>query len=88
MLLVQAKVLDRDGHDIMQCPKGWQYIADMANTDVRSVHKATHISLIPRLLPQFIWKNWVWARQRGKTQLHDSLCDVLVLMLNSDIKLL
>ena len=31
---MQAKVLDRDGHDVMQCPKGWQYIADMANTDV------------------------------------------------------
>lgn len=29
----QAKVLDRDGHERMQCPKGWQYIADMANTD-------------------------------------------------------
>ena len=24
----------RDGQDVMQCPKGWQYIADMANTDV------------------------------------------------------
>ena len=32
--VVRAKVLDRDGHDDMQCPKGWQYIADMANTDV------------------------------------------------------
>jgi len=31
---VQAKVLDRDGHDVMQCSKEWQYIADMANTDV------------------------------------------------------
>ena len=31
---MQAKVLDGDGHDIMQCPKGLQYIADMANTDV------------------------------------------------------
>lgn len=31
----QAKVMDRDGHVLMECPKGWQYIADMANTDVR-----------------------------------------------------
>ncbi|CAI8014425.1 WD repeat-containing protein 70 [Geodia barretti] len=28
----QAKVLDRDGHNKMQCPKGWQYIIDMTNT--------------------------------------------------------
>ena len=28
-------VLDRDGRVLMECPKGWQYIADMANTDVR-----------------------------------------------------
>ena len=34
-LIIQAKVLDRDGHVLMECPKGWQYIADMANTDVR-----------------------------------------------------
>ena len=27
--------MDRDGHVLMECPKGWQYIADMANTDVR-----------------------------------------------------
>ena len=74
MLLVQAKVLDRDGHDIMQCPKGWQYIADMANTDVRSVHKATHITLIPRLLLQFSWK----AGCGLVKELHDSSCDVLV----------
>ena len=36
IFFVQAKVLDRDGHVLMECPKGWQYIADMANTDVRS----------------------------------------------------
>ena len=35
LLFAQAKVLDRDGHVLMECPKGWQYIADMANTDVR-----------------------------------------------------
>ena len=34
-MTVQAKVLDRDGRVLMECPKGWQYIADMANTDVR-----------------------------------------------------
>ena len=30
----QAKVLDRDGHNKMECPKGWQYNTDMAHTDV------------------------------------------------------
>ena len=33
---MQVKVLDRDGHNAMQCPKGWQCIADMANTNVSS----------------------------------------------------
>ncbi|KAM6987183.1 WD repeat-containing protein 70 [Aplochiton taeniatus] len=28
----QAKVLDRDGFNVMECPKGDQYIVDMANT--------------------------------------------------------
>lgn len=28
----QAKVLDRDGFEVMECPKGDQYIADMAKT--------------------------------------------------------
>ncbi|CAB1318350.1 unnamed protein product, partial [Coregonus sp. 'balchen'] len=28
----QAKVLDRDGFPVMECPKGDQYIVDMANT--------------------------------------------------------
>ncbi|CAG0881675.1 unnamed protein product, partial [Cyprideis torosa] len=28
----QAKVLDRDGFEVMECVKGYQYIADMANT--------------------------------------------------------
>ena len=27
-------MLDRDGHNKMQCPKGWQYIIDMTNTKV------------------------------------------------------
>ena len=36
LCIAQAKVLDRDGHVLMECPKGWQYIADMANTDVSS----------------------------------------------------
>ena len=35
LLPVQAIVLDRDGHKIMQCPKGWQYNTDMTHTDVR-----------------------------------------------------
>ena len=28
----QAKVIDRDAHEVMECPKGDQYIVDMANT--------------------------------------------------------
>uniref|UniRef100_A0A7N8Y2L3 WD repeat-containing protein 70 n=1 Tax=Mastacembelus armatus TaxID=205130 RepID=A0A7N8Y2L3_9TELE len=31
----QAKVLDRDGFNVMECVKGDQYIVDMANTKVR-----------------------------------------------------
>lgn len=31
----QAKVLDRDGFNVMECIKGDQYIVDMANTKVR-----------------------------------------------------
>lgn len=30
----QAKVLDRDGFNVMECIKGDQYIVDMANTKV------------------------------------------------------
>lgn len=30
----QAKVLDRDAHELLECPKGDQYIVDMANTKV------------------------------------------------------
>ena len=32
--LPQAKVLDRDGYEQLECPKGWQYIADMRKTEV------------------------------------------------------
>ena len=31
---LQAKVMDRDGMEKMECPKGWPYIANMANTNV------------------------------------------------------
>ncbi len=31
----QAKVLDRDGFNVMECMKGDQYIVDMANTKVK-----------------------------------------------------
>lgn len=31
----QAKVLDRDGFNVMECIKGDQYIVDMANTKVK-----------------------------------------------------
>ena len=37
LLYLQAKVLDRDGYEQMECPKGWQYIADMGKTEVSSV---------------------------------------------------
>lgn len=30
----QAKVLDRDGFQVLECTKGDQYIVDMANTKV------------------------------------------------------
>ena len=32
----QAKIIDRDGFEVMECVKGDQYIADMAKTKVRS----------------------------------------------------
>lgn len=28
----QAKVLDRDGHELLECVKGYQFISDVANT--------------------------------------------------------
>lgn len=33
----QPKVLDRDGYEILECPKGDQYIVDMKNTKVSLV---------------------------------------------------
>jgi len=30
----QAKVLDRDGFEVMECKKGYQYIVDQASTQV------------------------------------------------------
>ena len=30
----QAKVIDRDGFEVLECVKGDQYIVDMANTKV------------------------------------------------------
>ena len=30
----QAKVLDRDAHELLECPKGDQYIVDMSSTKV------------------------------------------------------
>ena len=32
----QAKILDRDGFEAMECVKGYQYIFDMAKTKVTS----------------------------------------------------
>lgn len=33
----QAKVIDRDGFEVMECIKGDQYIVDMANTKVSMI---------------------------------------------------
>ena len=35
----QAKVVDRDGHEVLECVKGDQYIVDMARTKVSSKNK-------------------------------------------------
>ena len=40
----QAKVIDRDGFEVIECPKGDQYIADMARTKVNSF-KSDHTIL-------------------------------------------
>ena len=32
----QAKVIDRDGFEMMECPRGDQYINDMARTKVNA----------------------------------------------------
>lgn len=42
----QAKVLDRDGFNVMECIKGDQYIVDMANTKV-----SWRLSCITVMLP-------------------------------------
>lgn len=34
----QAKVLDRDGFQVLECIKGDQYIVDMSNTKVTHLH--------------------------------------------------
>ncbi len=34
----QPKVLDRDGYEKLECPKGDQYIMDAKNTKVNQVH--------------------------------------------------
>ena len=39
----QAKILDRDGFEAMECVKGYQYIFDMAKTKV--------LCTVPLLLP-------------------------------------
>jgi len=41
----QAKVIDRDGFEVMECIKGDQYIVDMANTKV-SVTQNILVNLI------------------------------------------
>jgi hypothetical protein len=35
----QAKVLDRDGHQVLECPRGYQYISDM-------MHTVGHVAMI------------------------------------------
>jgi WD40 repeat protein len=70
----QAVVLDRNGQTVLECPKGWQYIADMTNTN-------GHISMInnacwhPFLREQFITCSndctiRVWDINEEKKQLH------------------
>lgn len=42
----QAKILDRDGFEVMECVKGDQYLVDQASTKVRvalSFHHPEHI---------------------------------------------
>ena len=33
----QAKVLDRDGYEVLECMKGDQYIMDMSHTKVNNI---------------------------------------------------
>lgn len=35
----QAKVVDRDGFEVMECVRGDMYLVDMASTKVRPVSK-------------------------------------------------
>lgn len=70
----QAKVLDRDGHEKMECPKGWQYIADMAKTE-------GHVAMLngacwhPKIKEQFLTCSndctlRLWNAYEKKPQLH------------------
>lgn len=47
----QAKVLDRDGFNVMECVKGDQYIVDMANTKV--CQSSLHICIADQVFGQF-----------------------------------
>uniref|UniRef100_A0A3B4AU21 WD repeat-containing protein 70 n=1 Tax=Periophthalmus magnuspinnatus TaxID=409849 RepID=A0A3B4AU21_9GOBI len=51
----QAKVLDRDGFNVMECIKGDQYIVDMANTKVQHLHPG-HLQARPDLKLMFIYR--------------------------------
>ena len=42
----QPKVVDRDGYEVLECPKGDQYIIDMKNTKVREY---IHVIFILRM---------------------------------------
>ncbi|XP_064384798.1 WD repeat-containing protein 70-like isoform X2 [Halichondria panicea] len=70
----QAKVMDRDGMEKMECPKGWPYIANMANT-------SGHIAMVncgcwhPRIREHFLTCSndgslRVWDVNEKKKQLH------------------
>ena len=49
----QAKVLDRDAHELLECPKGDQYIVDMANTKVFP-HYVHSLSLSLHFISHFL----------------------------------
>lgn len=50
----QAKVIDRDAHEVMECIKGDQYIVDMASTKVSLVLFSGYLG-ISRLLIRSRW---------------------------------